>query len=190
MTIPVAAATQDRDTALAQRDSFDKRRTELTAAIAALSQQATAGVSEGLEELPALAREKAEIDQKFAAAQQKLEQSAAQLQQTTHEARRERFEQAIQEGHEARTEFETLFGKACVALGTYCSRVEGSTRLANSLATQLGMWPEHRHAVAELTRPIEALRMVPEGYDVSRGYGWNLNVSVVPVQTRQKNGGI
>lgn len=189
MNASVERATANRSEAQSRRDSLAVKQRDLAKEISSLSLQATAGQSEGLETLPELAREKAAADQGLVAAERELQHSENALQQTLSKARRERFDEALDEGHKARAEFVELFGQACVALGRYYSLSEEATGLCNVLAhPQLGVWPEHRNLLAELTRSLEPLRLIPEGFEQWHGYGWNQSIVLVAVRPKQNRG--
>jgi chromosome segregation ATPase len=166
----------------ATTQQLDALRTEQSAVvdrIRTLADRAASGDADGAGELPALAKQQAELRWQIEQVETELQEQQARQHERDHAARTQRFDACIAEAQAARTEFNTLFRRTSLALGTYCARVEEATRLANSLRGQglIGVFPHHANAVKEL-----GLGMDPyEGFDAEPvlGFGYNYRAPAI-----------
>ena len=116
-------------------------------------------------------------------AQRELESEEQRARHADHDARRARFEQALERAASERIAFQQLYRDACLALGTLCSTVDEAVALANSLTTPLGMMPLDQSRVREISQdpsPLHAL--LDSGHSATQKFGWNLGITVVPLR--------
>jgi hypothetical protein len=165
-------------------EELTAKKAEADARLNLLIQQIKVGTASAQEtaELSSVAAEARQLALDLDAAQRAADEQKAASAARLDQERRQRFDELMLQAKEQRTKFAQLYRETCLALGQFCASVDEARALANAMATQLGMWPQHSNAVREMSEnPNPLPSLLESGFRQTNAWGWNLGISVVPL---------
>lgn len=98
---------------------------------------------------------------------------------------RARFNFLVAEDRQQRAKLVRLHRDACIVLGRLCAGVDEAAQIANSFVGVAGMNPLDKNAVTEMSETPDPLpALLDSGFAATTGFGWNLRLSIVPLQKK------
>lgn len=185
-TNAVTNATAEYLAATAEVEDLSTKKAAHNAKFSALVDKVKSGQATSAEtlSLPDVAADSKRLAHELADARSALTLAAQKKDATERAVAHEGLDSAVESAEEHRAEFEEHYRKSCIALGAYCAFVERAGTALNRIGRGLpfGAMPEERRKVEEISKhpnPLPAL--LDAGYDGTKGFGWNIQISVVPV---------
>jgi hypothetical protein len=166
-------------------EQLTAKKAQVDVQLAALLDKVKAATANPQEtaKLSTLADESQKLAKEVESARAAADEQQATLDAQQQAAKRGVFDESVKRGHEQRARFFQLYRETCLAFGRFCATVDEVSALANSQATQLGVWPQHSNAVRDLSADLNPLtELLDGGLRPTMKFGWNLNLTVVPLQ--------